>query len=122
MVPNRKGIVASFPVDKKQTLGSVMATIIPYEYNKIFNTRAYFEGEKYEIRNYGKVTVGRAGIKKEEFFEYMNTNHPDLVFLDEEDKPYIKCYEYMNEITKDEFSKQTFKLTQLLNEFKRIYR
>lgn len=52
----------------------------------------------------------------------MNINHSELVFLDEEDKPYIKCYEFKNEMTKEDFSTQTYALTQLMEEFKSVYR
>lgn len=121
-IPNRRGILATFPVEKRQSLGSIMATMIPYEYKKTYNTRAYFEDNNYEIRNYGKITVGRAGIKKENFFEYMNENYSNIVYLDEVDNPYIKCYEYKNELTKKDFARQTYELTKLLSEFKSLYR
>ncbi len=120
--PNRRGILATFPVDKKKTLGSVMATMIPYEDTEKFNTRAYYAGDYYEIRNYGRVTVGREPIKRDDFFEYMNTKYPDLVFFDEKNKRYIKCYEYKKEMTKEAFAKQTYELTRLLAEFKGMYR
>lgn len=120
--PNRKGILATFPCNSHQSLGGIMNTMIPYEFNRRCNTRAYYEKNNYEIRNYGKVTVGRSGIKRPEFFDYMNRHHPELVFLDEEDKPYIKVYEYSNELTKEEFARQTYNVTELLTEFKEKYR
>ncbi len=120
--PNRKGIVATFPVRDNRSLGHIMATNIPYEFKRTYTTRAYSEGESVEIRNYGKVTVGRAGIKKTDFFNYMTMHYPDLVFVDEENKKYIKAFEYEGNLSKDEFALQVVKLTFLMDEFKKPYR
>lgn len=120
--PNRKGIVATFPVRSKQSLGHIMATNIPYEFKRTYTTRAYSDGDRVEIRNYGKVTVGRAGIKKLDFFNYMSIHHPELVFIDEENQKYIKAFEYERKLSKDEFASQSAKLTLLMDEFKKQYR
>ncbi len=120
-VPNRKGILATFPVNKQQSLGSVMSSMVPYKFSRIFNTRAYTNNDEVEIRNYGKVTVGRAGIKKEDFFEYMG-KFPQSVFLDEENRKYVIAYQYKERMTKDDFAEQTYRLTKLLYEFKQQYR
>ena len=48
----------------------------------------------------------------------MNQYHSKLVFVDEEDKSYIKVYEYSNELDKEDFAKQTYNITKLLAEFK----
>lgn len=119
--PNRKGILATFPVNKQQSLGSIMSTMIPYEFSRAFNTRAYANNSKIEIRNYGKVTVGRAGIKKENFFEYMEELHQS-VFLDEENRKYIIAYQYKDSMKKYDFAEQTYRLTKLLYDFKQQYR
>ena len=118
---NRKGILATFPVDKKQSLGSEMATIVPYEFSRKFNTLAYHEGDDYEIRNYGKVTAGRAAIKRTYFFDHMNRQHPDLIFIDEEERPYINVYKYSGELSKEQFAEQTYNITKLLSDFKKQY-
>ena len=49
-VPNRKGILATFPVNKQQSLGSVMSSMVPYKFSRIFNTRAYTNNDEVEIR------------------------------------------------------------------------
>lgn len=121
-VPNRCGILATYPVEGKKSLGSILAATIPYEFSKRFNTRAYCEGTNYEIRNYGKITVGRAGIKKEDFFEFFETKYPSKVFLDEESLKYIKIYEYDGELSLEQFADQTCEAVVLLEEFKKKYR
>lgn len=122
-IQNRRGILATFPVDKPQSLGSVMATMIPYEFSRRFNTRAYCdEQNNYEIRNYGKVTVGRSAIKREYFFEYMKMNSPEKVLLDEEGKEYIVVYTYCRQLNFDQFCEQTYDITKLLSDFKKLYR
>ena len=57
-------------------------------------------------------------MRKIQFFNYMNQYHSKLVFVDEEDKSYIKVYEYSNELDKEDFAKQTYNITKLLAEFK----
>ena len=121
-IPNRCGILATYPVKSKQSLGSILAATIPYEFSKRFNTRAYCDGENYEIRNYGKITVGRAGIKKEDFFEFFEEKYPNKVFMDEESAKYIKIYEYKAELSLEQFANQTCEAVVLLEEFKKKYR
>lgn len=120
--PNRRGILAGFPAEKKQSLGSVMATMIPYSFSRTMNTRAYVDDNSVEIRDYGKHTVGRAGIRKEDFFNYMEKNYPDKVLLDEEDKKYVNVYRYDEVLTAEEFASQTYEMTMMLADFKRQYR
>lgn len=121
-VPNRKGILATFPVQRKQSLGSVMSAMIPYKFSKTFNTRAYCKEDAFEIRNYGKVTVGRAGIKKDDFFRYMEKQSSESVFMDEEDKKYILAYHYKGTLSRDSFARQTYRLTKMMADFKEQYR
>lgn len=116
-IANRKGILATFPASKQQSLGSIMSTMIPYEFSRAFSTRAYASNSKVEIRNYGKVTAGRAGIKKEKFFKYME-KFPQSVFLDEENRKYVIAYQYKERMTKHNFAEQTYRFTKLLYEFK----
>ena len=121
-VPNRCGVLATFPPERKQSLGSILNVMIPYEFSRHYNTRAFAEDNRYEIRNYGKITVGRAGLKKEDFFDYFEKYYPNKVYLDEESKKYIKIYEYVDTISLDEFSEQTCEAVVLLEEFKAQYR
>ena len=113
--------MATFPVNKQQSLGSVMSSMVPYKFSRIFNTRAYTNNNEVQIRNYGKVTAGRAGIKKEDFFEYMEKFHQS-VFLDEENRKYVIAYQYSERMTKEDFAEQTYSFTKLLYEFKQQYR
>ena len=120
--PNRKGVLVTFPSASKQSLGHIMAANIPYEFKRIYNTRAYTDGNNVEIRNYGKLTVGRAGIKKSDFFDFMQGNQPDLVFIDEEKKLYAKVFEYNGELNSTDFADQIVRFTMILDNFKRKYR
>lgn len=119
--PNRKGILSTFPVSRQQSLGAIMSSMIPYEFSRAFNVRAYRYNDEFEIRNYGKVTVGRAGIKRENFFEYME-RFPQSVFLDEENTKYVIAYQYKGSMTKEDFAEQTYRITKLLYDFKQQYR
>ena len=120
--PNRRGILTTFPVDKKQSLGSIMAAVMPYTYNRSVNTRAFTDGDAVEIRDYGKHTVGRAGIKREKFFNYMEQNYPGKVLLDEEDKKYVNVYQFKGTLTAEKFAEQTYEMTSILNDYKQQYR
>lgn len=120
-VENRKGIIATFPTTDK-SLGHIVSIMVPYENKNSFNTRAYTDGQKVEIRNYGRVTVGRSGIKRTDFFNYFEREYPQLVFADEEGKKYIKAIEYDEILTHAEFAEQIVNLTILLEEFKKSYR
>ena len=120
--PNRRGILATFPVEKKQSLGSIMATMIPYSYTRTVNTRAFVDDTVVEIRDYGKHTVGRAGIKKEDFFNYMEQKYPDKVLLDEEGQKYVNVYRFEGELTAEDFARQTYEMTSILADYKQAFR
>lgn len=117
-VPNRRGIIATFPISQNQTLGQTMATVIPYEYSRRFNTLAFCCGDHYEIRNYGKITVGRAGVSREDFFNYLKELYPGIACEDDDGQKYFKVYEFDGELTKSQFAKQTYDATKLLSELK----
>lgn len=119
---NRKGIITTFPVSKTQTLGQIVEVTIPYEFSRLYNTRAFSDKNKIEIRNYGKFTVGRAGLKKSAFFEYVSRTVPQLMMLDEEDKQYINVFEYEDKMSFEMFADQIVKFTMLINEYKKQYR
>jgi hypothetical protein len=119
---NRKGIIATFPVKTKQTLGQIAEVIIPYEFSRRNNTRAFYEISKIEIRCYGKFTVGRAGLKKVDFFNYLNKINPQLIMLDEEGKQYINIFEYEDNMSFNMFADQIVKFIVLVDGFKKQYR
>ncbi|MCB2341112.1 hypothetical protein [Clostridium estertheticum] len=121
---NRKGIVATFPVKtNSETLGQIVEITIPFEFKRIFNNRAYGDEEFIEIRNYGKFTVGRSGIKKKDFFDFITLKDRNLINIDEENKEYITVFEIENgSMTKEEFSNSLVKFTCLIKEFKDGYR
>jgi len=75
-----------------------------------------------EIRNYGKFTVGRAGLKKKDFFDYVNRIDPCMVHVDEEEKNYVIVFDIYKDLTKDEFAEQIVRFTLLVNDFKQQYR
>ena len=121
-VENRKGVMATYPSNTNKTLGQVIEITIPYEFKRIYNTRAYTENNSYEIRSYGKYTVGRSGIKKQDFFDYIRGVDPTLIFIDEESKEYIKVFEYEETKSTSEFITQLIKYFKLVDTFKRTYR
>ena len=121
-VPNRRGILATYPSETRKSLGSVMATMIPYNFSRTMNTRAYSDGNKVEIRDYGKHTVGRTGIKREDFFNYMEEQCADKVLLDEEDKKYVNVYSFDGELTTEEFARQTVEFVNIIADYKKRYR
>ena len=121
---NRKGIVATVPVkNNNDTLGQIIEITIPFEFKRTFNNRAYEEDGLIEIRNYGKFTVGRSGLKKKDFFDFIKQKDNNLINFDEEDKEYITVFSITNgRIEKEEFSNSLIKFTYLIKEFKDGYR
>lgn len=121
---NRKGIIATLPVKtNSETLGQIVEVTIPFEFKRIFNSRAYGDKKLIEIRNYGKFTVGRSGIKKKDFFDFMTRKDKNLINIDEENKEYITVFTIENEsMTKEEFASSLIKFTYLVKEFKEEYR
>lgn len=116
---NRKGVLATFPVTKKPSLGQIVNIVIPYVFKRIYNTRAFYEKNDYEIRNYGKFTIGRASLKKETFFNYIAEVNHELIMIDEEGKKYINIFKYEDSLTPDLFAEQIVKFTLLIDRFKK---
>lgn len=119
---NRKGIVIDFASENKSFANPVATVFIPYDFSKRFYTRAYNQDNYYEIRNYGRFTVGRKPLKQKDFFDYVQKNYPELVFHDEENKLYIKAYHYRESMDKETFAEQTFSFLKLISDFKKQYR
>ena len=121
---NRKGIIATLPVkSNSETLGQIIEITIPFEFKRTFNNRAYEEDGLIEIRNYGKFTVGRSGIKKKDFFDFVRQKDKSLILIDEENKEYITVFSMKDKImSKEEFANSLIKFTYLIKEFKEGYR
>lgn len=122
---NRCGIITTLPdYNKRNTLGQIFEMNMPYYFSKSFNTRVYEEGSCIEIRNYGKFTIGRRGLKKQYFFDYLRENdYDDDIENDEEGKEYISVIALKKGNIDLELLKcRLIKWTILLKEFKDYYR
>ena len=120
---NRVGVITTMPNEKNSSLGQIVNITVPFEFKRTYNTRAYRIGENIEIRNYGKFTIGRSGLKKKDFFEYARVKAPDMVFIDEENKEYIKVLELKNEsMNKQKFLNAIIKFSLLIANFKEDYK
>ncbi|AYO31672.1 hypothetical protein D2962_14660 [Biomaibacter acetigenes] len=87
---NRCGILTTLPGDSNNTLGQILEVNLPYYFSKSFNTRVYEDNNLIEIRNYGKFTIGRRGLKRQYFFDYLKENgYNDEICIDEEGKEYV---------------------------------
>lgn len=122
---NRCGILTTLPdYNENNTLGQILEINIPYYFSKAFNTRAYEDSNYIEIRNYGKFTIGRRGLKRQYFFDYLRNNgYKDEICLDEEGQEYICIIKIKNSnIDLQYFSEQLIKWTSILKLFKDYYR
>ena len=122
---NRCGVITTVPdYNKRNTLGQIFEMNLPYYFSKSFNTRVYEEGNSIEIRNYGKFTIGRRGLKKQYFFDYLRENgYGDDIENDEEGKEYIIVIILKNgNIDLQLIKSRLIKWTILLKEFKDYYR
>ena len=118
--PNRCGVVATFPSAGGKSLGQPLAAVLPYEYGKKFNTLAYRSGDRVEIRNYGKITSGRQGISRDEFFGWMNGRYSEFVRTDDDGREYFNVYEYDGTLTEEAFAEQTYRAVKILSEAKKM--
>lgn len=122
---NRCGIITTVPdYNSKNTLGQIFEMNIPFYFSKSFNTRVYEEGNMVEVRNYGKFTIGRRGLKREHFFDYLRENgFEDEIEYDEEGKEFISVIKFENgNIDTQHLQDRLIKCTNLLKEFKDYYR
>jgi len=122
--PNRCGITVSLPNDNpNESLGEITNIIIPYEYSRRFNCRAYKDNDLIELRSYGKYTIGRRSLKKDCFFDYVRKTNFTQFYIDEEGKRYVRIMCIKNySISKEEFAKDIFNFAFLIKEYKDIYR
>jgi len=121
---NRCGIITTLPEYSNNTLGPILEVNMPYYFSKSFNTRVYGDNNIFEIRNYGKFTIGRRGLKRKYFFDYLREHgYDDEIFIDEEGKEYICIIKFQdNSINSDYFGERLIKWTMILKEFKDYYR
>lgn len=70
---NRRGIITTFPKNS-DPLGQIFEMTLPYYFSNRFSTRVYEHSDTIEIRNYGRFTIGRRGLKKQMFFDYLRKN------------------------------------------------
>ena len=123
MQENRKVILISYPTEKI-SIGQVLEVAFPYEYSKRFNSMLYENENIIEVRNYGKFTIGRRGLKREVFFNYLRDEGLESeILLDEYGKEYINVLIIEKEDLKSEYiKKQLIKWTNIVNRFKNIQR
>lgn len=122
--PNRCGILISLPnSNPNESLGQITDIVIPYEFSRRFNCRAYEDNGRIELRSYGKYTIGRRSLKKDDFFDYIRKTNLTQLCIDEEGKRFVRIMYIDNyAITKEEFAKAVFDFTFLIKGFKDIYR
>jgi len=121
---NRCGIITTITNNMGNALSQILEINIPYYFSKSFNTRVYELGNEVEIRHYGRFTIGRRGLKKKYFFDYLREHgYEDEIKYDEEGKEYINFITLKNKNVDVELLKsRLIKLTMLLKEFKDYYR
>ncbi len=115
---NRLGIITTPPKNDNSTstLGQVLEVNLPFYYSKRFNTRLYRDDEIIEIRNYGKFTVGRKGLKREMVFDFLSSKgYDDEILIDEAGLSYISILKFDDKtLTKDYVAERLVKLTYLI--------
>lgn len=120
-VINRYGLLSTLPSNStNDTLGQVLEINLPLYFSKAFNTRLYEDGNTIEIRNYGKFTIGRRGLKRKDFFDYLRGNgFNDEIMLDEDGQEYI-CFFKIESMKMETryFAERLVELTYLLKDFK----
>jgi len=119
---NRNAIMIDFASENRNSASPIATVVFPYKFSRRFASRVYRQNNYYEIRSYGKFTVGRGSRKMSEFFDYMQKKYPELIFHDEKNKPYIKIYHYHEIMDKETFKEQTFSFLNLISDFKKNYR
>lgn len=121
---NRCGIIISLPTSNpNESLGQITDIVIPYEFSRLFNCRAYENNGRIELRSYGKYTIGRRSLKKDDFFDYIRKTNLTPLCIDEEGKRFVRIMHIENyAITKEEFEKAVFDFAFLIKGFKDIYR
>lgn len=121
---NRCGIISTLPDNSNNTLGQILEVNMPYYFSKSFNTRVYEGKNSIEIRNYGKFTIGRRGLKRQYFFDYLRNNGEDKeICIDEDGKEYICIIKIEDDNIESQYIGQRLtKWTIVLKKFKDYYR
>lgn len=118
---NRIGIATTLPEPKESiSLGHITAITVPFEFSRSFSSRAYEQNGVVEIRNYGRFTIGRSGLKKDDFFNFVRElGLTTKIQYDEECKEYIKVFKIVNrEIDDADFANSLIDFTLLVKAFK----
>lgn len=120
---NRKVILTSYPIPNS-SIGQVLEVAFPYEFSRRFNTRLYENEQIIEVRNYGKFTIGRKGLKREVFFNYLRQEGlENEILLDDDGKEYINIFRIEKDnIQGNYLKKQLVKWTNIINKFKTAQR
>jgi|GEM_PF-1486119 len=122
---NRSAILTTvFPEKNYNSLGQTLEINLPYYFSKRFNTRVYEDESLIEIRHYGNFTIGRKGLKKIYFFEYLRENgYDNEICIDEEGEEYV-CIIRLNgnSIEPDYLGERLIKWTKIIKEYKDYYR
>jgi hypothetical protein len=121
---NRSGILIGSPVKSPyESIGQIVEVTIPYYYSKLFSTRSYIENDIIELRNYGRFTIGRAGLKRNVFFDYIAKHALHETKIDEENEKYIKIFKFNNyEIDRECFKNRLVEYAYLIKNFKEDYK
>ena len=116
---NRKVIGVCSPRKDGQSLDTQLAVVLPYEYSKRFNTRIYENDINIQIRNYGRFTVGRKGLARKVFFDYLRNNgYSDEINLDEEGKEFISILDVNKNLDYETIVNSLIKWKNIIEKFK----
>lgn len=120
---NRKVILTSYPI-QNSSVGQVLEVAFPYEFSRRFNTRLYENEQIIEVRNYGRFTIGRKGLKREVFFNYLRQEGlENEILLDADGKEYINIFRIQKDNLHGNYiKKQLVKWTNIINKFKTAQR
>ena len=118
------GILCIPPVTSTGTLGQVLEINLSLHSSNCFNTRMFEEKGLIEIRNYGKFTIGRKSLKREDFFNYLiNHGYAQEIIKDEKGNKFISALRIeQNNINKDYIAEQLVKIAYMVKEFKDYFR
>ena len=121
---NRMGILSTLPTNRNETLGQILEINLPLNFSNYFNTRMFEDNGLVEIRNYGKFTIGRKGLKREDFFNYhIKHGYEKEILLDEKNSKYICALKIeQGEIDKEFLAERIVYLTYMIKEFKDYFR
>lgn len=122
---DRSGIITTLPdYNENHTLGQTFSMCVPYYFSKRFNTRMYEDKTFIEVRNYGRFTIGRKGLKMQYFFDYLRNNKYDNeICTDEERKQYVCILKFKKyNIDPKYLSERLIKWTVIIKKYKDYYK